>query len=270
LNEFKDQVEQFRKEYEALNKPGDTLFLIWFGANDLYTAKCEPGAMADVAEKVAKKRRNELKAIIEASKCKAHFIFMNLGLPDSAPRFQERAEQASLLHTNQKKLSGVSGKLVETFGTNAYKASERRSAGYKAARSIEKLKNAAELYNASLRSIAGANGDAVVDIAKVIAPASINAMLDDLGLTEGYQAPQPEKKWGVGNKKQWVDVNQYDNAGTKHVTTADKAHPTDRVYSLIWKKIKETITEKEYRFGYLNLDQTFARQMIASRQKIAS
>jgi phospholipase/lecithinase/hemolysin len=63
LGQFRDQVARFAADFRSLDSPnrdGLTLFLIWFGANDLYTAGCRPEAMAGVAQDVANAQRNEI------------------------------------------------------------------------------------------------------------------------------------------------------------------------------------------------------------------
>ncbi len=227
LGTFKDQVEKYSSDYQTLNQPGLTLFLVWFGANDLYTAGCKPSAMAGVAEKVANKRRHELSRLIGAAN--ARFIFMNLARPEASVRYQD--ELTNRLGTKKDRFYKFLGGGVE--------------------KELDDFRRGADLYNARLLNYASANGDVVVDIASVAHPDVIGSALRELGLLTGAQEE--------GTSNQHVPASVYDNpkllskyAGTKtHLTTSDKAHPTDKVYKLMWNEIKFSILQKQYTFGNL-------------------
>jgi hypothetical protein len=205
LGTFKDQVKAFTSDYLMVKQPpgSRTLFLVWFGANDLYTAECKNTAMADLAEKVAVKRRNELAALVEPKN--ARFIFMNLGRPEAAVRYQEWEKK----FTDRRD----QGNNVQAWWNN------------RKVESIAALRDGADLYNARLLECTRSNGDALVDIASV---------------------------------KQHIDPAAYNNPkvsktllGSRNIITSDKVHPTDQVYKLIWKTIRETIVRKGYTFGNL-------------------
>ena len=61
LGTFEDQVDAFEQDCMASHLPlRDTLFIIWFGANDLYTSNRRADQMHLVADEVAKRQRNRL------------------------------------------------------------------------------------------------------------------------------------------------------------------------------------------------------------------
>jgi hypothetical protein len=232
LGQFKDQARKFQSDWETLKAPDNaklSLFLVWFGANDLYTAGCAPTAMGGVAEKVANKRRHEISRIVGARN--ARFIFMNLARPEAAVRYQEELAQQA-------------GTFKDRF--------KKRFLGGGIEKQLDDFRRGADLYNERLLYFAAQNGDAVVDIASVVNPEVVNSSLKALGLIGGAQKAVKEKR------RTHIPGEVYDNPvlakkfiGKTNVTTSDKAHPTDRVYKLFWDRIKFTILLKQYAFGLL-------------------
>jgi phospholipase/lecithinase/hemolysin len=216
LGQFKDQVASFAADFRNLSQADrgrPTLFLIWFGANDLYTAGCKPEAMAGVAENVANRQREEIVRIAGAQN--ARFIFMNLARPEASVRYQD------LLKKDES-----------------------------ARNEIDNLRRGVDLYNARLLWYAGRNGDAVVDIASVVCPDVVSASLKALHLVNGAQPK--------GTSDHYIPAAVYDSPklarryiGDTNGTTSDKAHPTDRVYKLLWDNIRATILQRQYAFGLL-------------------
>lgn len=244
LGTFKDQVKRYIADFNSLYatpKPSGlvgvdwsasadaklTLFLVWFGANDLYTAQCAPTAMAGVAEKVANKRRHELSRLVGAKN--ARFIFMNLARPEASVRYQELYEQQK-------------GTKMDRF---------KKFFGGGIEKQLDKFRQGADLFNARLQHYAVQNGDVVVDIASVVHPDVMASGLKELGLMEGSQSD--------GTSKTYVPARIYDDpklkkqllGKTQHVTTSDKAHPTDQVYKVMWSSIRFTILQRQYAFGNL-------------------
>jgi hypothetical protein len=66
LGTFEEQVDAFEKDCMASELPlRDTLFIVWFGANDLYTSNRRADQMNLVAEEVAGRQRNRLVEIFK-------------------------------------------------------------------------------------------------------------------------------------------------------------------------------------------------------------
>ena len=154
LGQFKDQVRKFANDFQTQGLPGNeklTLFLVWFGANDLYTAGCKPEAMAGVAEKVANKRRSEIVRIV--GNTNARFIFMNLARPEAAVRYQEQ--------------------LQEKLGTKMDRFKKFLGGGIE--KELDNFRRGADLYNHKLLHNASQNGDSVVDVASVVHPDVVGA-----------------------------------------------------------------------------------------------
>jgi len=245
-----------------------TLFLIWFGANDLFTAKCKPAQMAAVAEKIAKKRRNELAAIV--GKNNAKFIFMNLAKPLSCARFQSWERKGKI----------------------------KKKQGY----TLDQLDIGVDLFNSTLTRFAkehAEDGDAVVNIERAATSLEINTYLGNLGLLpyetthqvisvthKNKTVTKDMEHWKKGDysdlefahnafkkgvKPMLRDVNvgviapKGTGVGSKgHLTEAeiradkqaylncsDKVHPTEIIYKHLWLKILEKFTELDYHFGHI-------------------
>jgi hypothetical protein len=236
LGEFKDQVKAFQKDWEALSPPrgSHVLFLIWFGANDLYTAGCAAGHMTDVAMTVGRLRRFELANVVNHSGCNPHFIFINLPGPNASYRLMNEEGYDSLV---------------------------RCDAG-------------AKRYNAKLQQEVNQNTDAYVDIHTFLDPANVRALVNELNLTEepqpgmagGVQGVVPKLMKSVhltskpkGTIYHHHSSEEYEkayNAETfsrkiqpDYVWTQDRMHPTDQVYRYLWNEIKKVIIQKGFAFG---------------------
>jgi phospholipase/lecithinase/hemolysin len=99
LGTCKEQVDGFELDcMKSLAPLGNTLFIIWFGANDLYTAGCQAEHMAKVASVVASEQRARLLAIFKMQNagfglqnCVCKFIFVEQpGSLSAAYRHQRR------------------------------------------------------------------------------------------------------------------------------------------------------------------------------------
>ncbi len=224
LGEFKDQVKRFETDWRRLHgatqqrDPADdelkTLFLVWFGANDLYTAKCSEMAMADVARKVARKRRRELVDIVGAQN--ARFAFVNLAPPLSSVRYQQRLQNGAV--TDQ---------------------------------DIRRLETGVALYNGILKGCAMENGDGYVDIARAVEPGVLRGILLKLNLIDGTAQPQGTSNRHISSAEYDVRaaVRIASLPPNRAVATSDLAHPTDPIYRYMWKNIKKEIGNKQWEFG---------------------
>lgn len=235
LTTMKEEVQAFRSDHAKVQCSGEPfLFFVWFGANDLYTAGCPANLMGDVAEKIARKRRSEIAAIVGALNAK--FIFVNLGLPLSAARYQlvfDRRQAKNKAHVTKQILKGVDEKKLKL----TKKFAETR-------KEINNFESGALLFNSTLKDLCGLNGDIYVDMASAVSREAVSGMLNALGLITGVQ----EK----GTSDTFVDPIAYDSfQAPMQISTSDEAHPTDRVYKLMWDTLKAKLWENQYTFGKL-------------------
>lgn len=235
LGQFKDQVKAFAKD---IKKPGlvvpNYLFIIWFGANDLYTAGAPASAMGGVAKKIAEKRRAEIKTLVGSSN--ARFVFVNLGAPLSATRYQ-------LIEDKRRKKFDVStSKIVSGAGKRAdLKEVDKFHAARKM---INDFDSGVSLFNSQLRTSVEQNGDVYIDIAACITREAIDDLLSEMRLLPGRQAK--------GSSERHYSSVEYDSIdGLYHVSTSDKAHPTDRIYKYMWDQIAAKLAQSDITFGQL-------------------
>lgn len=222
LGTFEDQIKTFKMDVAAVRKkwtghfnPEDpTLFIIWFGANDLFTAKRPYEQMSLVAVTVAKKMREKLRAFAPNSK----FIFVNLSQPTSSVRYQTRRKEA-MDNSDEKIRKAVLDK-------------------------IDALGKGVKNFNAELKTIVQQNGDRVAELDTFITEHSLDQLIKrEVGLEAGAE-DQPST----------VHYNPDDyrrSHTTSKLTVIDQAHPTDRTYELIWKLIRQQIKLTGVTFGHL-------------------
>jgi phospholipase/lecithinase/hemolysin len=235
LSTMKDEVKSFKNDF-GKNAVVDEqfLFIVWFGANDLYTAGLPANRMGAVAEKIARKRRAEIVALMGPNT--ARFMFVNLGMPLAAARYQEVYERRL-----QKSAAARARLMTAQRSKHDLEVLNRFD---KTRKMVNNFESGALLFNNTLRNIAEGNGDTYVDMASIIARESVSGLLDQLGLVEGVQEE--------GSSKYFVSAKDYDSRDASMlVSTSDKAHPTDRVYRLMWEKMRETLWERQFTFGNL-------------------
>jgi hypothetical protein len=236
LSTMKDQVDQFRKDYagNAAAHGENFLFIVWFGANDLYTAGLAANKMASVANKIAEKRREEVAAIVGPNNAK--FVYINLGLPLSATRYQRLFDESEA--ANKQAMSRV---LSAQRSKKDLKVMQKH---YDTRKMINNFESGVMLFNHTLRECNGRKGDTFVDMSSVLSREAVSALLDGMDLLPGSQ----EK----GSSKRHYASDEYDKRVKHvHVTTSDDAHPTDRVYRLMWTHIKGELLQQGYSFGQL-------------------
>lgn len=101
LGTFKEQFDRYKKDVDAYKKnhpqlPGEGLYLIWFGLNDLVTNSRNMDDMAAVAREMSDICRQIL-----ALDPRAHFLFGNLPNPQDAVRYygQEATDKVTKFTT---------------------------------------------------------------------------------------------------------------------------------------------------------------------------
>lgn len=260
LGTFKDQVKSFRKDYAKIAKNGigqdeKFLFFVWFGANDLYTADRPANEMATVGEVVGKTMRQEVASIVAPHN--ATFVMMNLGLPLSSTRYQklldeakrktEKAQLASQSRTGPRGISAVTSAVKER------KKNKAEDAFKKAYNEVKDLEHGARTYNGALKLATIGTGDLYVDIRKVIAPEALSGLKHKLNLKQGSQRQGASAVYRSKDEyeKVWNQSVNGAFAHQVHISTSDDAHPTDRVYKLMWQTIKAQVLQKGYTFGML-------------------
>jgi phospholipase/lecithinase/hemolysin len=262
LSTFKDEVDWF--EADLLASPtlplGNTLFVVWFGANDLYTAGRKASEMALVANVVAKTQRDRLCDLVAARGGTARFVFVNLARALTSVRYTKQlqeAERGLLQALNNERAATVSGGRA----SNAWHAQQalniaaarrhtpdRFTTMGRAIRELQEkvamIKNfeaGVMAYNTQLSLNATGNGDIVAEIGNILSEETVARLLEgNYGLVSGAMSTRATQ----------VASKDY-AAAARPITTIDEVHPTDAMYKLIWEEIYTTFQRQGSTFGKL-------------------
>jgi phospholipase/lecithinase/hemolysin len=279
LGKFETQVDEFEKDCKALPQRGlgNTLFIIWFGLNDIYTANRKAEEMPAVAQVVADKQRTRLAQIVENHNRSIHgvggtckFIFVDLCRPLASVRYTKRLQ---IVETNLKTLLGhhlyhdklrpllpPSGTFDRAFHTlkvgmmapmyytldiDKKTLQEAVVALHDQIVEIENLESGVTMFNATLKQLADQHGDRVVEVGKCFSEQTILKLVSShkYRLKAGAMATEVEK---------YISALTYDLSGSvQHIFTVDEVHPTDQMYKLIWLEVYEQIKRSNCTFGSL-------------------
>lgn len=244
LTTFKSQVQRFGGDYKTMNLGTNEpfLFLVWFGANDLYTANAPSTAMGAVAKKVAAKRRAEVATIVGGS---PRFVFVNLALPLSSVRYDRLLEGARTAKKEASYRTALSRLTGRGFGKSA-QSREKEAAKklYETRMLINNFESGALLFNNQLRECAASHGDVYIDMASVVSKDNLSGLLEGMKLVPGTQPKGTSDRFRTAH-----DVDEDDE--WEFVATSDEAHPTSRVYKLMWDHLKSRLNEEQISFGKL-------------------
>lgn len=239
LGTFKEQIDKFKMNATALHRtpePFDrknpTLFIIWFGANDLFTANLPPDKMDRVALQVASIQRDRLFDLMPCST----FIFVNLSRPLTSVRYQERlnAAQEEQKSARKKKLKGEQS-LVKRPTTME--------------KTINSLGEGVDIFNTKLKLLAEKNHDwrgkpdQVVELATWITEDSVRQLIE---ANVGFVGGAEDQKSNVH-----YTPDEYEGFKESKWAVIDQAHPTDRAYGVIWQMIRQKIHDADLKFGLL-------------------
>jgi hypothetical protein len=281
LGTFKEQVDAFENDCKVSQLAlGNTLFIIWFGANDLYTAGRKAVEMAQVAEQIASTQRRRLAlihkqqnqrglgtrlALAAGYRCK--FVFVDLCRPLSSVRYTKRLQDAEAKVRAQLgakylaptgRVGGVSRahdtliqgiKLGFQPGKTRYNTDNQMELLRAQVAAIKELENGVLLFNATLKKIAHQNGDRVAEVSWCVSEDTV------LKLVQGNYRLQA----GAMEGSVWTHIpanEYYKETAVQHITTIDEVHPTDQMYRLLWLEIYEQIKRSGCTFGKLRPDIT--------------
>jgi lysophospholipase L1-like esterase len=277
LGTFKDQVDAFEKDCKSLTTAlGNTLFIIWFGANDIYTAGRQAAEMAQVAEQIARTQRGRLNLIVRSHNetalgptkavnygCK--FIFCDLCRPLTSVRYSLRLKNAedkvkallgkeyvaatrrlgdvsTALHTYQQAFNSPQQYRPGKNWRGIANEMELLRAQVEATKELE---NGVLVFNATLAAIAHQNGDRVVEVSWCVSEDTVRKLV-----TGNYRLIAGAMSTAV---KTHIPAMSYGESTTsQHITTIDEVHPSDEMYRLLWLQIYEQIKRSGCTFGKLS------------------
>jgi hypothetical protein len=277
LTTFKEQVQLFMKDCRASRQPlGNTLFIIWFGANDLYTADQKAEVMPVVAQQIASTQRKILAEFVKSwnyetlkQVCECNFIFVDLCRPLTSVRYTQRLQDAEAQvrarlgaqytpGARPRWGGAVHGPMFQASDTLRQAKTQNLlppSSWYQKKNIVElleeqiivtkNLEKGVYLFNSTLKATAHANGDPVAEVGRCISEDTLRQMV---------QANFRLKSGRMGAPvTQHVGANAYDrSAAVEFTTTYDQVHPTDQMYKLIWLEIRDVIRRSNWTFGSLS------------------
>jgi hypothetical protein len=252
LTTFDDEISNFESDYKKLGKKIEKknfLFIIWFGANDIYTANRPAIEMEQVAEHMTGPCRDRILRII--GKSEAKFVYVNLGLPLSATRY------ANMKSSNEERYK-------ERVKAGTPEKDPLPANDFKIRQIINNLTSGAQLFNHKLLQCTRKNKDLYVDMCHVIRPETMQRLSKDLKVRTGSQPPGSIKTFYTPQQYRarfYDQPCQYmrdglssDSQPLEFMTLEDHVHPTDHIYGLMWTVIKIYLRKAEITFGDLDND----------------
>ena len=249
LTTFDNEISNFEKDYNKLKKKVEGqkfLFIIWFGANDLYTANRPAIEMEQVAVHMTGPCRDKILKIV--GKDNATFVYVNLGLPLSATRYANLNARVDLKYTKSG-LPATASLPDELF---------------KVRKIINNLTSGALLFNKQLLERTRENKDLYVDMCHVIRPETMERLSKDLKVRTGSQpsgslktfyTPQQYYARFFNPSCQYMVEGLPPDSPThplEYMTLEDYVHPTDHIYGLMWTVIKIYLRKAKITFGDLD------------------
>ena len=279
LTSFEDQVEEFKEDYAKLTlseiQGANFLFIVMFGANDIYTdqIKTGPEQTDDIARRIISNCIEATKILNSEKNYQNqpidwHLMIMGVAKPYQSRRYTLELENQKTAVTDlQDIFMAKSGKRITPPGELIQITDQLSRA---------KLKlNETKTEHARMLSVADALNDKLDDcIYKTFNPrgATFFSMEKCLRSLEApfigpvLKGAKRNVAGGLGiisNASQTVkykDIHVTPNnypqqvAGNNQATfffTVDDAHPTSRAYAYLWTKIKEGLEKSGKTFGLL-------------------
>ncbi len=282
LGTFSQQVDAFEKDCKTSRIPlGNTLFIIWLGANDLYTANRAAVEMPCVAQQVANTQRQRLAEFVKNQNLAIHgvggtckFVFVDLCRPLTSVRYTKRLQDAeakvqtlldwAYMPPTRPKWGGLpSGGSFEartfqarhtlnqaiglghTPGHNWRGVANEVEVLRAQVEEIKNLESGCTLFNSILKTLADQNGDRVAEVGMCISEDTI------LNLVASHKYRLKSGAMATAATTH-MSANSYSHSGSvQHIVTIDEVHPTDQMYKLIWLEIYEQIKRSNCTFGNL-------------------
>jgi hypothetical protein len=275
LTRFSDQVNEFEKDFAALSLesgvPHRFLFIVMFGANDIYTDEKASNRSTEIGNGIKNQCIRAATIVNRRLSMPSEFIVAGVGLP--AQSFFYNAQE------NDKKMA------VQTAHRNCQRAYSRNMGGgpdvrlaadrafVKAQKSLEdwqqkcrNLHQQVDTLNSFLSSECLANAHwRFFPLSEALTFVETNASA--LGIN--HKAAQTLAQYElISHKRQGNHFSDPDDprlemsTGHHALFTADQKHPTSRGYQSLWTRMQELLEKEDLTFGILAGPQ--ARQAVSS------
>lgn len=292
LGTFEEQVDAFEQDCMASHLPlRDTLFIIWFGANDLYTSNRRADQMHLVAQEVAQRQRNRLVEIFKKQNLRKQgqataapqrnrvvqffkknqptapqrsalpdlytckFIFVDMCTPLSSVRYAQRLERAEKTTKSDLGHAGLYSAPADPKRRLSGAVDTLHQADAQGVRATKLIEQIADIKN--LEEGVGNYNRTLAQIAgsnedKVV---KLGEFISEDTIAQLILTADGRLKVGAMNSSvnKHVASKDYDKIKGPHpVAIIDQVHPTDFVHKLIWQQILKQIKASGCTFGLLD------------------
>ena len=260
LTTFSDQVDEFEEDFAAVSRAGtqkhhNFLFIVMFGANDIYTDEKDSNVSKSIGNGIIK-QCNRLEKILKGHGPSPAMVVAGVGYPSQSIFYTSQLE--SLKTRERAEISGLRQALATRPGLREFLPSEyevsRQRKDYE--RKVASLHGQVATLNTCLRQHC-----------ELTAPnwhyfsmrESLLALHEDaprlgIDVTKHQTVAQFEK---ISHKKDNIHYHNADNPalrtpqGQLPLFTADQKHPTSHGYRYLWTRMHGLLSDKRLTFGLL-------------------
>jgi phospholipase/lecithinase/hemolysin len=231
LTTFSDQVDEFEEDFAAVSRAGTQkhhhfLFIVMFGANDIYTDEKDSNVSKSIGNGIIK-QCERLTQILKGHGPNPAIIVAGVGYPHQSIFFAnnlEKLESAEEKRKYSRKVAGIHGQ-VATLNTCLRQHCELTAQNWH--------------YFSMRESLLALHEEA-----------------DSLGIdvTKHQTVAQFEK---ISHKKDNIHYHNPDSRalrtpqGRRPLFTADQKHPTSHGYRYLWTRMHGLLSDKSLKFGLL-------------------
>ena len=262
LTRFSDQVDEFWEDFRKLPDFNDAfskgpghedlgkfLFIVMFGANDIYTDTKQDNVSTQIGNAIIKQCEKVFN-IVKQVHPDPKFVVAGVGLPEQSVFYTSQLESYK---SAEKKYRDTESPNVRACDYSMYRQAKIWRKGYEA--HIECLKHQVITLNKTLSDACTKKNWHFFPMRE-----SLLALIDEKDELQlepnAYQTREQFEKihYKKGNQH-YPDPTDTDlrigPGGRTALFTADQKHPTSRGYEFLWKKMKELLQRNELTFGIL-------------------
>jgi phospholipase/lecithinase/hemolysin len=231
LTTFSDQVDEFEEDFAAVSRAGtqkihNFLFIVMFGANDIYTDEKDSNVSKNIGNGIIKQCQR-LEKILRGHGPSPAMVVAGVGYPHQSIFFVNNLEKLQSKEEKRqynKKVAGIHGQ-VATLNTCLRQHCELTAPNWH--------------YFSMRESLLALHEDA----------ASLG-----IDVTKHQTVAQFER---ISHKKDNIHFHNPDNPslrtpqGQRPLFTADQKHPTSHGYRYLWTRMHGLLSDKSLKFGLL-------------------
>lgn len=261
LTTFSDQVDEFEEDFAAVSRAGTQkihtfLFIVMFGANDIYTDEKDSNVSKNIGNGIIK-QCNRLEKILKGHGPSPAMVVAGVGYPSQSIFYTSQLE--SLKTRERAEINGLRQALaarpgLSEFLPSEYEVSQPRK-NYE--RKVAGLHGQVATLNTCLRQhceLAAPNRH-YFSMRESLLALHEDAPALGIDVTKHQTVAQFEK---ISHKKDNIHYHNADNPalrtpqGQLPLFTADQKHPTSHAYRYLWTRMHGLLSDKGLQFGLLS------------------